>query len=128
MGAPARILSVYLAEEIEIIASEPLLDELREVLLRPKFSRKYDITKRDVDSYVELIGERATVVEITGQAFGCSDPDDEMFVENAILGKAHAVVSGDPDLTKDETIIKLLHEHGVAVLDPHRLIEALWPS
>jgi uncharacterized protein len=128
MGAPARIFRAFLAEEIEIIASEPLLEELREVLQRPRFSRKYGITRRDVNSYVELIGERATVVEITGQALGCTDPDDDMFVETAILGKAHTVVSGDPDLTEDETIIGLLHEHGVAVLDPRRLIEALWPG
>jgi putative PIN family toxin of toxin-antitoxin system len=128
MGAPARILSAYLAQEIQIISSEPLLQELREVLLRKRFSRKYGITKIDVDSYVELIGERANVVEITGQAFGCSDPDDEMVVETAIVGKAHAVVSGDPDLTEDETIVRLLHKHGVAILDPRRFVDALWPG
>jgi len=54
MGAPAHILRAFQAEEIEIIASEPLLEELGEVLLRPRFFRKYGITETDVNSYVEL--------------------------------------------------------------------------
>lgn len=128
MGAPARILRAYLAEEIDVVVSEPLLNELRVVLLRPRFTQKYRVTEQDVDSYVELIGERASLVVIRGRTFGCNDPDDAMVVETAIIGMAQAIVTGDPDLTQDEKIVRLLDGYGVAVLDPRRFVDAVWPG
>ncbi|MBC5804632.1 MAG: putative toxin-antitoxin system toxin component, PIN family [Candidatus Eremiobacter antarcticus] len=108
-GAPFRIVSRYSNGEIEIITSEALLEELREVLSRRRFEQKYRITREDIEAYTAMIRQRAVVVETTGGVFGCEDPDDDVAIETAIKGRADAVVSGDAHLTGDYNLVALLN-------------------
>lgn len=46
----------------------------------------------------------------------CRDPDDEKYLEAAVGGNAHAIVSGDKDL------LALKKVHGIAILSPRAFL------
>ncbi len=63
-GMPARVLDAYRDLRFTVVTSEPLLEELVEVLRRPKIVRKYGVTDEDVQALQELLRRHAVVVPI----------------------------------------------------------------
>jgi uncharacterized protein len=124
-GAPARLEVAYREERFTVITSEPMLDEVEGVLRRPRIARRYAVTDERISGLVELFRNRAEIVEITGTLRVCRDPDDDMVVETAILGKADVVISGDDDLLADPPVLELLDEHGIEVWTVRRFVEWL---
>lgn len=63
-----------------------------------------------------------TWVEITGTLRLCRDPDDDKFLEVALLGRADCLITGDNDL--------LVHDlfQGVVVCRPHVFLDRLRAS
>lgn len=97
-GSPARLLLLWLEGAFELIVSPRLLEELRTVLLRPKF-RRY-ATEEEVKGYVATIERLAIVVADPEEVPRVSqDPDDDYLVALGRLASA-VVVSGDPHLTE----------------------------
>jgi uncharacterized protein len=47
-GHPARVLEALRARRFILLVSQPMLDELRDVLRRPCLTRKYGTTAADV--------------------------------------------------------------------------------
>jgi putative PIN family toxin of toxin-antitoxin system len=76
--------------------SEPVLDEIREVLGRPKF-RKY-VSEERLAEVIALILADAHFVTPTEKVSACRDPGDDKYLELALAAGAHAVVTGDRDL------------------------------
>jgi len=92
-----------------VISSRPLLDELRDVLIR-KFRQR----AADVRATVRLFEETFTVVTpVSLEAPTCRDPDDDVVLATARTGECAAIVTGDQDLL---------------ILDPFRGIRILAPS
>jgi uncharacterized protein len=92
-----------------VISSQPLLDELREVL-----ERKFHQRAIDVRSALQLFAETFTLV--TPDALDsptCRDRDDDVVLASALAGECAAIVTGDQDLL---------------ILDPFRGIRVLAPS
>jgi uncharacterized protein len=92
-----------------VISSQPLLDELREVL-----ERKFHQRAIDVRSALQLFAETFTLV--TPDALDsptCRDRDDDVVLGSALAGVCAAIVSGDQDLL---------------ILDRFRGIRVLAPS
>lgn len=95
-----------------------LLDELSDVLARPKF-RRY-LSTDDTLQFVDAIRELAVLVDdppeeddpITG------DPDDDFLVLLAEVAGADVLVSGDPDLTT-------VQRPGLVVMTPRAFLEDL---
>lgn len=79
-----------------ILMSDPVFSEISEVLLRPKFDRYIDRSKRQ--NFVEDLLEIVNFVEITQQISECRDPKDNKYLELAVCGGAKLIVSGDNDL------------------------------
>lgn len=95
----------------EILVSLATLDELNEVLRRPKFT-KY-VTREEREEFLAAFVERTTLVEVREAITACRDPKDDKFLELAVSGGANCMVSGDQDLR---------------VLSPFRGIEVLSPQ
>ena len=77
-----------------VISSRPLLDELRDVLLR-KF-RQRDV---DVRSALRLFAATFTLVAPTALDLPtCRDRDDDVVLGTALAGECAAIVTGDQDL------------------------------
>jgi uncharacterized protein len=124
-GPPARIRTALRDERFVLISSEPLFDELAEILERPRFARRYGLTTRAATDLLDFLRERAEIVEIAGTLRLCRDPDDNMVIETALNGRADALVSRDDDLKGAPELVAILQARGVAVLTVRRFLAAL---
>ena len=92
-----------------LISSQPLLNELREVL-----DRRFRQRAVDVRSALRLFAETFTLV--TPAALdppACRDRDDDVVLATALVGECAAIITGDQDLL---------------ILNPFRRIRVLTPS
>ena len=124
-GPPALVLAALKARRFTLLASEPLLVELAEVLTRPRIVRKYGITAEDIDELVTLLRRRAEVVPVVGEVRLCRDPDDDMVIETALRGHADMLVTRDEDLKGASEISEALGSRGIAVVSVRRFLAAL---
>lgn len=81
-----------------ILYAQSLLEELVDVLNRPRIRRKYQLTDEDIQTIVSLILLRGEAVTPEQRITACRDPKDNKFLEVAVAGKADVIVSGDEDL------------------------------
>ena len=83
-----------------VLVSVRLVEELRDVLYRPKFDRYITVAERD--HLLATLIEEAVLVEIGDSIAGtitvCRDQDDNHILELAISGAAVCIVTGDADL------------------------------
>jgi len=117
LRGPATIplMQAWKEQRFKLVTSEKLMAELFEVLARPKFSRYF--TTDDVRELGELIYEQAEIVEPTVHVALCRDPKDDIFLDVAIAGKVHYLVTGDDDLKGDQTLkAKMREEYGVQIM------------
>jgi putative PIN family toxin of toxin-antitoxin system len=91
--------------------SQEVLDEVGEVLARPKFA-KYITADRRAE-ILELLVAAAVWVEPAERVGDCRDTKDNRYLELALAAGAEALISSDEDLL---------------VLDPWRGIRVLRPS
>jgi putative PIN family toxin of toxin-antitoxin system len=83
-------------DEAQLLISEATLEELADVLARPKFDPYVSIVDRQ--QFIRLLGRIAELVPITFTVRACRDPKDDKFLELAINGRADLIVTGDKDL------------------------------
>jgi putative PIN family toxin of toxin-antitoxin system len=107
-GACADLLE-HCVREHEVVTSQPLLDELHDVL-----TRKFKQRESDARSAVRLFRETFTlVVPEPLEPPVCRDRDDDVVLATALAAACDAIITGDRDLL---------------VLDPFRYIRVLAPS
>ena len=97
-GASAQLLVELRGGAFELVTSPLLLDELADVLGRPKL-RRY-VTEEEGAEFVELIRGASVVIDdppAPAVAIG-DDPGDEYLVTLARAARVDALVSGDPHL------------------------------
>lgn len=124
-GSPARLHRAWLANRFQVVVSLPLLDELSDVLTRPRITRKYPIQSNDVEEFLQLLIQRSQIVVPTGTLQECRDPDDDLILETAILGRAQYAVSRDDDIKRDPDLIEHLEKHGVTVSSVQQFLTKL---
>jgi uncharacterized protein len=124
-GFPAQVLKAYAEGRFTLVMSEPLLEELADVLSRPRIARRHGRPPERVAALVDALRERAALVPVTGMVRVCRDPDDDVVIETAIEGRADALVSRDDDLTQARKVIEALDRAGIRVLSVRRFLEEL---
>lgn len=124
-GYLARLIAIGRTGSFVIVSSRPLMDELREVLLRPRIMNIRQTTAREVETFV--VGVRAVVqwVPAAGDIDLCRDPDDNVILETAIQGEAMYVVSRDEDVTRDPELATRLLERGIEAITVQRFLNLL---
>ena len=80
----------------QVLISEAMLEELADVLSRPKFDRYISIADRQ--EFIRLLGRVAEMVPITYTIRVCRDPKDDKILEAAVNGSANIIITGDRDL------------------------------
>lgn len=94
-GPPARILEHAVAGSVECFTSLPILDEVREVLRRPKFG----LSPGQALSLIEELHDVCEVVTPEERVrVVAADVDDNAVLECALAAAADLVVSGDSHL------------------------------
>ncbi|MCQ9380160.1 putative toxin-antitoxin system toxin component, PIN family [Methyloversatilis sp. XJ19-49] len=108
-GVAARAVDHALARGV-VLVSEETMNELAEVISRPKFDRYLSVAERV--QFLRLFGGVARMVNITHRVAACRDPKDDKFLHVALNGEAEAIVTGDRDFL-------VLHPfHGISILSP----------
>ena len=97
------------------ISADEILQELHDKLIE-----KFDNTPEEAQASVAGFRRLATLVSLSGQSgWVRDDPDDDKFIEAAIVGNAEVVVSGD------HHVLKLRGLQGIEVSTPRRFLERL---
>jgi len=109
------LINAWKANRFRLLTSEELLQELVEVLARPKL-RKY-FQEEQVRELLLLISEQGKVVEPSQHVNFCRDPKDNIFLDVAIAGRADYLVTEDEDLKGDEELkTRMRDEYGVEIV------------
>jgi putative PIN family toxin of toxin-antitoxin system len=105
--------------EYTLLYAGSLLEELVDVLNRPRIREKYRLTELDIQTVVSLILLRGEAVVPEERIIACRDPKDDKFLEVAVAGKADVIVSGDQDLL-------VLHPFaGIPIVPPAAFLQML---
>ena len=83
-------------DDAQLLVSEPVMEELADVLGRPKFDSYVTVEHRQ--QFLRLLGRVAEIVPIVYTVRECRDPRDDKFLELAVNGEADLIVTGDDDL------------------------------
>lgn len=96
-GKPRKVLDLVISGFVDCTLSLAILDELRDVLQRPKFGFPPDLClhiTEELHGVCDIISPSVILNVIR------SDPDDNRILECAVEARAHYIVSGDPHLLK----------------------------
>jgi putative PIN family toxin of toxin-antitoxin system len=96
-GPPREIVTAWVDERFELIASPALIDELRDVLARPRFRRwvSLDVVAEFIDG---LAQDALALDDPPAQPGLTADPDDDYLIVLARAARADYLVSGDRHL------------------------------
>lgn len=95
VSAPGRVLT-YVMAEMTLLQSVLTLDELADVLRRPKFDRW--ISKESRAQAFSAISRSSRMIEAPQAITLCRDEKDNRLLDLARAGEARYIVSGDEDL------------------------------
>lgn len=99
-GAPRHALDLALNGRVILLASDELITELRETLMRTKFDPYFEQSGRTRDElFTEFEGSVASVIPAFVPEGVVRDPKDRHILACAVGGNADAIISGDKDLT-----------------------------
>jgi len=103
-SVPDRIVRAWRTGRIEMVVSPALLDELSDVLARPKFARATR-EGRAVDFVGALRAGASMLSDAPGTGAITRDPKDDYLVALAVAGRAEAIVTGDRDLLDHDGLV-----------------------
>ncbi len=114
------LTDLIIEKEIQIILSDQLIEEIKEVTARPKllkYFRTEDV--EDLIDLLETIGESFTVSSVPDV---CRDPKDNFILGLASESQANFLVTGDEDL------LILKSYENTEIIQPAELIDRLGAS
>ena len=94
-GSPARILRAVRDKRAVHVVSDPIVEEYLRVLDYPRIRKFNNITEAfiaDIAAYLVYQTER---VELQSRIRMSPDPDDDVFLNTAVDGRATLLVTGD---------------------------------
>jgi putative PIN family toxin of toxin-antitoxin system len=101
----------------EILVSQPVIEELNDVLKRDKFNRY--VHKDEREQFLKALLSETTLVDPEEKIQECRDSKDDKFLELAACGNASYLVTGDSDL------LSLHPFRGIEILSPTQFLDAL---
>lgn len=114
-GFPSKLREGFKEGLFETVISEPILEELAEVLARPRIKDKYGITERQIKELLWLLDSKSEHVFLTGNIDICRDKDDNLILETAIKGRADFIVTRDDDIKFDRKVTDFLLKYDILI-------------
>jgi putative PIN family toxin of toxin-antitoxin system len=112
-GPPREILDMIIAGAVTCSLSLPILDELKDVLQRPKFG----FSSQQALAVVEELSALGAIVDPAGSISVIrADPNDDRILECALEARADVIVSGDAHL------LELGRHEAIRVLSPSEFL------
>jgi putative PIN family toxin of toxin-antitoxin system len=98
-GPAGRCVKLSLDAKVQLFISPAVIDELRDVLCRPKLVHQLHLTAHRVAEFIRAIEAIAIHLEGFPEPFTYKrDPDDAHYVNLALAAEARLIVSRDADL------------------------------
>ena len=119
-----HLISLWLNGRFILVLLQAIVDEVREVLLRPVLMRKLQYTRTAAVRLIDLLPQ-ANIVEVPSSAELCRDPKDDKFIDCAISGRVQFLVSYDKDLVDDAELRRALFEFGVEIVEPPNFLKEI---
>ncbi|MGH7963997.1 MAG: putative toxin-antitoxin system toxin component, PIN family, partial [Candidatus Binatia bacterium] len=98
-GIPHELLQAAETEDIVLMTTSAILEEVQEALVRPKFAKRIMSLNTSVG---ELMESLLSIVEVMQEPkvepVIVEDPDDDKFLACAIASRARWIISGDSHL------------------------------
>jgi len=113
-GPPREILNMIIAGAVNCSLSLPILDELQDVLQRPKFG----FSPQQAMGIAEDLSTLCAIVNPLEQisVIG-ADPDDDRILECALEARARIIISGDAHL------LDLRAYEGIRIMNPSEFLQ-----
>jgi putative PIN family toxin of toxin-antitoxin system len=119
-GKPAQIVAYANARKFQLMLSDYILEETREVLQRRHIQKRFHPAKTDIDRFLEKLSAASLIVSVTNVEIVIpNDPPDNRVLACAVEGGADYLVSGNDHL------LDLSEHRGVQVVSPARFLEIL---
>jgi putative PIN family toxin of toxin-antitoxin system len=125
-GSVGPVILHFRQGQYTLLYAWSLLEELVDVLNRPRIRVKYNLSEQDIHTVVSLILLRGEAVKNPARSGtrpepirDCRDPKDDKFLEVAVSGEAEVIVSGDEDL------LVLNPFRGIPILPPAEFLKML---
>ena len=117
---PHRLLQLAETDDITLVTTPAIMEELREALERPKFRPRIRTLQSSVAELMEAVLSIAEVVQdLPIEPVVASDPDDDKILACATGARAHWIVSGDDHL------LNLKSYRGISILTPRQFVR-MW--
>ena len=113
---PDQIYQAWLRNEVELVTSTAQIDEVTDVLARPRMRRYVD--PDEGAQMVAAIHQRATVLREVPVVRRSPDPKDDAILAAAVVGKVELVVSGDRN-----DMLALGHVEGIPIRSAREALE-----
>ena len=97
-GLQRQLIDAWRGRAFLLLLVPGQVDEVSEVLARPKIARKYRVRSGDRQAFLELLRAEAILLPHERAPGVCRDPDDDYLLGCAALGGADYLVTGDDDL------------------------------
>ena len=107
-------------ERFDVMVSEPLVEELADVLSREKFDRYVSI--QDREEFLRRILQIATTAPVLSEVDDCRDPDDNRLLALALDSESGYILTGDRDL------LLLNPWRGVRIVSPREFLDTVTQS
>lgn len=121
MGFPFQLWSAWENGKFELVFSEGMVIELAGKLTLPRLASRYGITDNDISFVVNLLRAESNLISISAREIHevTGDPEDNLVLATARVGKADYLVTGDKKL------LDLKKYEGVKIITPRVFVEIL---
>lgn len=93
-GPVSFVMNAWINDEVEMITSEPFINELSRTLDKPHFTSR--LTQKQIQQFINLVKEYATIVPITTPIPKvATHPEDDIVLATAESGNVSYIVTGD---------------------------------
>lgn len=116
-GHSAQVLDLWRRGEIELAISPQILEEVAEVIQRPRITRQQWITEKEAGDLIKKLWESSILspgrldLKVVKE-----DPEDDKFLICALEAGADYIVSGDPHLKN------LKEFRGIRIVTPREFL------
>ena len=117
-GNPRKVLELWRRNSFELICSPAILDEYEDVLHRMVLKTKR-VAPQFVENFLTILVKNSTIIHPHHDKKLSRDPNDDMFINCALSGKALYIVSGDRDL------LDIKQVDGIDIITVREFIEVL---
>lgn len=118
LGNPASIFRMIISGEINNSTTQEIIDEIKEVLERPKVTKRINLVEREFilhafEEFSEKIKSGLIFDEVK------DDPDDNKILECAVAAAADYIISGDDHL------LNLKGFRGIKIVTPAEFVRIM---